>query len=670
MDSTDFLTYILALEAVRVPLTLGMVALLLLLDLRDRVRPQPQRPAHPHLPGSFTHFSHTIWFILLCLVWGWIPCNSWAPGLYTGAWLLSLSLAVVLWSRLTLGDNFTRCDVARLPTQIVRHGPYRWVRHPIYGGYLLHWLSLCLVFPSFPVAALALVMARLYPSVAALEERSLADQFPDYENYSRQTHRFWPIWLRLGLAVVGLGLGLGYFIRPPEYSWYLAERLPRALPGGLLDQVEEKQLLRFWILNSGPLTPWTSGPVEALRLDGAALKELSAGVAGLAPGEHSLQWGGTGTVRWEPPARARAEGRTLHLPPGGVLEFSVEAHQGARLLWSAPASARIRWENGGLPSRADASWECLASPREQWLDLPGCPEPSLLRLTAVEGEAVLQDARLCFWNPPPRVPTGSSPTPASAVPILLVFEPEGPLPDPWQQESARLSHPVPQSDVLVTALASLLTSQPPRIHHLLDPDDGLDPALWNLPQALRRVGYRCQQEGVPPPLASLFEASPAREGPLFLCLVRPSAERLQEVLRQWTPGGLVMVTSCVPERPWWVRFPQARWKGYQVDQPWQHLDLAPLILDTLGLPVPGSLRGHAGELLADRQQDPILARFGGRDVVQVSNWMMVVGTQDHPPVRLHARAGIGWDTTVNQVFRYPAVRAHLWSLLQEGVVEP
>jgi protein-S-isoprenylcysteine O-methyltransferase Ste14 len=65
----------------------------------------------------------------------WLP-RTWSVGV-AGAVLCLLGLAVALWSRRVIADNWSGDVTLKIGHELVRRGPYRWVRHPIYSGVLL-----------------------------------------------------------------------------------------------------------------------------------------------------------------------------------------------------------------------------------------------------------------------------------------------------------------------------------------------------------------------------------------------------------------------------------------------------------------------------------------------------------------------------------------------------
>lgn len=117
--------------------------------------------------------------------YGPIPAVVWALGL--GG--IALGLWAVTCNR---PGNFNIHPEPRARGQLVVHGPYRWIRHPMYTAVIAiaaacatlvgaGWAWLC-------VAALIAVLV----AKATLEERALLDVHPDYGAYRARTKRFLP----------------------------------------------------------------------------------------------------------------------------------------------------------------------------------------------------------------------------------------------------------------------------------------------------------------------------------------------------------------------------------------------------------------------------------------------------------------------------------------------
>lgn len=55
----------------------------------------------------------------------------------TGIAVTAVGLLFAIWARRYLGTNWSGTVTVKVGHELVRSGPYRWVRHPIYSGLLL-----------------------------------------------------------------------------------------------------------------------------------------------------------------------------------------------------------------------------------------------------------------------------------------------------------------------------------------------------------------------------------------------------------------------------------------------------------------------------------------------------------------------------------------------------
>jgi len=112
-----------------------------------------------------------------------------------------LCFAFGLWlfhrSHADLGTNWSITLAVREGHQLITHGVYRWVRHPMYLALLIYSAGQALVVsnwfvgPSNLIAMILLVALRLGP-----EERIMLEEFgKDYEAYMATTKRLIPhVW--------------------------------------------------------------------------------------------------------------------------------------------------------------------------------------------------------------------------------------------------------------------------------------------------------------------------------------------------------------------------------------------------------------------------------------------------------------------------------------------
>jgi protein-S-isoprenylcysteine O-methyltransferase Ste14 len=111
-----------------------------------------------------------------------------------GAGVLVVGLLVRGWAMQTLGRFFTMPITIRPDHDIVRGGPYRWIRHPAYTGNFLMGLGMALLLGStVGVAATVLVCLAAYVYRIHIEEAALVERFGDrYRSYAADTARLFP----------------------------------------------------------------------------------------------------------------------------------------------------------------------------------------------------------------------------------------------------------------------------------------------------------------------------------------------------------------------------------------------------------------------------------------------------------------------------------------------
>jgi protein-S-isoprenylcysteine O-methyltransferase Ste14 len=111
-----------------------------------------------------------------------------------GLGFFAAGLAVTLWAQLAMGDSWRVGVAHEEKTALVRGGPFRLVRNPIFSGLLLACLGLCLCVPSAVacIAWLALLGA-IELQVRAVEEPYLLRAHGrDYGTYMASAGRFFP----------------------------------------------------------------------------------------------------------------------------------------------------------------------------------------------------------------------------------------------------------------------------------------------------------------------------------------------------------------------------------------------------------------------------------------------------------------------------------------------
>lgn len=139
--------------------------------------------------------------ILLNIFWpaslSWAKFNSPSWLMIAGLILAVLCIPLLWWVFRSIGKNISETVLIKDEHELVTHGPYTWVRHPLYGSALLLLISISLVFGDWIIAgySIAGILAfRLL--VIPAEEKQLLDAFgEDYECYQSRTGALLP-WIR------------------------------------------------------------------------------------------------------------------------------------------------------------------------------------------------------------------------------------------------------------------------------------------------------------------------------------------------------------------------------------------------------------------------------------------------------------------------------------------
>ena len=86
-------------------------------------------------------------------------------------------MAIASWSRIALGRYWSDKVILQNEHQLIRRGPYSWMRHPLYSGVLLAVLGTALVLGEIRGLVSFTVLLVNYVIKAKREERILAERF-------------------------------------------------------------------------------------------------------------------------------------------------------------------------------------------------------------------------------------------------------------------------------------------------------------------------------------------------------------------------------------------------------------------------------------------------------------------------------------------------------------
>ena len=88
---------------------------------------------------------------------------------------------------------WTVLHTAAKHNQLAVTGPYAWLRHPQYLGFLLIMVGWLLQWPTIPTLAMFPILAYVYARLARSEEREVAARFgPVWRHYAATVHAYIP----------------------------------------------------------------------------------------------------------------------------------------------------------------------------------------------------------------------------------------------------------------------------------------------------------------------------------------------------------------------------------------------------------------------------------------------------------------------------------------------
>jgi protein-S-isoprenylcysteine O-methyltransferase Ste14 len=91
-----------------------------------------------------------------------------------------------------LGRGLTPLPHPKDNSTLIQTGPFALVRHPIYGGGIIAGLGWALCVQGWLTLGYAIVLFLFLDAKSRLEEKWLAQRFPDYADYQRRVHRLIP----------------------------------------------------------------------------------------------------------------------------------------------------------------------------------------------------------------------------------------------------------------------------------------------------------------------------------------------------------------------------------------------------------------------------------------------------------------------------------------------
>lgn len=103
-----------------------------------------------------------------------------------------IGVLLIIISMVLLNKNLTPFPTPKQNGKFIKIGVYKTIRHPIYTGIILTTFFYALHSHSLIKIGIAIIIFILFYYKSKYEEILLCDKFPDYNNYIKNSYRFFP----------------------------------------------------------------------------------------------------------------------------------------------------------------------------------------------------------------------------------------------------------------------------------------------------------------------------------------------------------------------------------------------------------------------------------------------------------------------------------------------
>ena len=113
---------------------------------------------------------------------------------FMGAVLMIVGAGVAIAGKVALGKSLTPFPMPLEQAELMQHGIYAVIRHPLYTSVISVSIGWALVWKSWPALLIAVALIPFFYAKAWHEEQWLRQKFPAYADYECRVRRFIP-WL-------------------------------------------------------------------------------------------------------------------------------------------------------------------------------------------------------------------------------------------------------------------------------------------------------------------------------------------------------------------------------------------------------------------------------------------------------------------------------------------
>lgn len=120
-----------------------------------------------------------------------LPRTLWLDAFGIATTLAGFGFAI--WARIHLGRNWSSSVTAKIGHELIRSGPYKWVRHPIYTGLLIALFGTALVLGQVRGLLALVLVYTAWKIKSRVEEHMMTSTFgAEYSAYASTTGAMFP----------------------------------------------------------------------------------------------------------------------------------------------------------------------------------------------------------------------------------------------------------------------------------------------------------------------------------------------------------------------------------------------------------------------------------------------------------------------------------------------
>jgi protein-S-isoprenylcysteine O-methyltransferase Ste14 len=106
---------------------------------------------------------------------------------YIGIAISTVAITLFVSAKMTIGEQYSPCFDSYVPTDVIRDGLYKYVRHPIYMSNILLLAGMVVATGSVWIILNVVLLSVYYLNSAVKEEEVLKEKFPVYSEYMKTT---------------------------------------------------------------------------------------------------------------------------------------------------------------------------------------------------------------------------------------------------------------------------------------------------------------------------------------------------------------------------------------------------------------------------------------------------------------------------------------------------